>query len=113
MRTKTKENIMSFLHILKAIGIKIPYILLQFGIIYFLIGITISIYKLLRKQLPKIEILAYFLFTSVSALILALVGGAFIYFCDIGLDVDMLSGTTIFAYFISIIFYAIISRLSK
>lgn len=104
---------MKVLNIAKSIGMCVPDLLLRVGILLCLLGLTVSIYKLIRKQMCIKEALLYLTYLFVPGAAIAAIGAVFMHLLVIEIDMDTFPISMMFAYALSIIIFAVMNHGKK
>ena len=101
---------MEVLNVAKSLGMCVPDLLLRVGILLCLLGLTVSIYKLIRKQMCMKEALLSLAYLFVPGAAIAVIGAVLMYLLAIEIDMDTFPISMMFAYVLSIIIFAIMNH---
>lgn len=104
---------MKVLNIAKSIGMCVPDLLLRIGILLCLLGLTVSIYKLIRKQMCIKEALLYLTYLFIPGAAIAAIGAVLMHLLVIEIDMDTFPISMMLAYVLSIIIFAIMDHSKK
>lgn len=104
---------MKVFNVAKSIGMCVPDLLLRVGIILCFLSLTVSIYKLIRKQMCVKEALLYLAYLFVPGAVIAAIGAVLMHLLVIEIDMDTFPISMIFAYVLSIIIFAVMNHGKK